>query len=88
MSSFKTAHWRRQGEVCSWLPWGQPWEPGSGLLCGSHQTSLEPTLNLAAWEIRQKMLRLSVKASAVIWSEQMTCTHRQREMKAFRAGEH
>lgn len=72
----------------SWLPRGQPWESGGGLLCGSRQTSLEPTLNLAAWEIRQKMLRLSVKASAVIWSEQMTCTHRRREMKAFRAGEH
>ena len=74
--------------MCSWLPCGQPWEPGGGLPYRSHQTSLEPTLNLAAWEIRQKMLRLSVKASAVIWSKQMTCTHRRREMKAFRAGEH
>lgn len=67
---------------------GQPWEPGAGGLCASCQASLQPTLNLAAWEIRQKMLRLSVKASAVIWSEQMTRTRRRREMKAFRAGEH
>lgn len=59
--------------------------PGPGC---SWQASLEPTFNLAAWEIRQKMLRLSVKAWAVIWSEQMTCSHRRREMKAFRAGEH
>lgn len=72
----------------SWLPRGQPWEPAGRLLCGSRQASLKPTLNLTAWEIRQKMLRLSVKASAVIWSEQMTRTHHRREMKAFRAGEH
>lgn len=64
--------------------------PGSASrpLCRSLTTHPEPTLNLSAWEIRQKMLRLSVKASAVIWSTQMTCTPRQREMKAFRAGEH
>lgn len=64
--------------------------PGSASrpLCRSLVTCPEPTLNLSAWEIRQKMLRLSVKASAVIWSTQMTCTPRQREMKAFRAGEH
>ena len=75
-------------ELSSGLPRGQPWQPGAGELCAACQASLEPTLNPGAWEIRQKMLRLSVKASAVIWSEQMTRTRRQREMKAFRAGEH